>query len=393
MTGSPEPSHPSQGSLLSAFLHELRLPLSLVAGFADILRETVLEAHQAEALNGILDHCSHLQDLVHDYAELVRLDAGLPLPVAEAVHTVAAISELVADQQARAGGQGMTVRTTWSSFVPDAIEVAPAVLRRIVQAAILHVQRRSRSGPVQVSVSYRDRGDGDAPAALCVRVSAADAGPVPRDQDIGAFAVRDAVGRPELGMAVAQTLLGLIGGRLQVQPDGGRGLAVALAIPAPAVANAPWVDPLRVPESGRGVKAALPKGTRLLVAEDVRDNQLLLRHVLEKAGAVVDMVERGDLAVQRVLAAERAGEPYDALVTDLMMPILNGHEAVRILRQQGCRLPIVAMTSRSETADEAMCLGVGCDAFLRKPVRREILLRTLARCLQGRPLPAAPVAS
>jgi CheY-like chemotaxis protein/HPt (histidine-containing phosphotransfer) domain-containing protein len=123
----------------------------------------------------------------------------------------------------------------------------------------------------------------------------------------------------------------------------------------------------------------------VLLAEDAPDSQRLLAFFLRKAGAEVDVAENGQKAVEQVQSAADAGDPYDLVLMDMLMPVMDGYEATAALRRQGIRIPIIALTAYSMDGDRARCLEAGCTDYLAKPVDRLTLLRRLREHLDGPP--------
>jgi two-component system sensor histidine kinase/response regulator len=123
------------------------------------------------------------------------------------------------------------------------------------------------------------------------------------------------------------------------------------------------------------------KGIRILVAEDNPTNQQVAQAILEGAGIVVTIVGNGEEAVQALQSAS-----FDAVLMDIQMPLVNGYEATRRIRElsQGASLPIVAMTAHAMKGDEEKCLEAGMDGYISKPVNQDRLFHTLWRLLRAR---------
>ncbi|MGH2901189.1 MAG: response regulator, partial [Solirubrobacteraceae bacterium] len=113
--------------------------------------------------------------------------------------------------------------------------------------------------------------------------------------------------------------------------------------------------------------------------------QKLIARLLGLAGLEVEIAADGRRAVERVLAAERDGRPFDAVLMDMQMPELDGYAATQALRDGGYTRPIIAVSAHAMREDRERCLAAGCDAFAPKPIDRRQLLDLLAQHL-GKPV-------
>ncbi len=164
-----------------------------------------------------------------------------------------------------------------------------------------------------------------------------------------------------------------LGGRVTFTSAEPEGTTFLVTLPrgrpgqAPATASDPSDDarPVRL------------DGVRILVAEDGPDNQRLISAVLKKAGADAFMVDNGREAVEAARVARGAGRSFDIILTDMDMPVMDGREATRVLRQEGFDGPILALTALSAGEAQEDCRQAGCDGFLEKPIRRGALLSAI----------------
>jgi CheY-like chemotaxis protein len=120
-----------------------------------------------------------------------------------------------------------------------------------------------------------------------------------------------------------------------------------------------------------------PLAARVLLAEDGPDNQQLIGLILRRAGAEVEIVDNGALAIER-LQRER----FDLVLMDMAMPVMDGYTAVRTLREMGVEVPIMALTAHALTGERERCMEVGCDEYLTKPVDRALLIEQIRQLLE-----------
>src|SRR5262249_54003909 len=186
-----------------------------------------------------------------------------------------------------------------------------------------------------------------------------------------------------LGLAISQRLAQKLGGSISAQSSPGAGSTFTLTIPAEPWDEAPLINP---PPRAPTAATTSPSPTaepaklecRVLVAEDNRDTQHVLALRLRLAGAQVTLAPNGRVAVDLALEARDKGQPFDVILMDMQMPILDGYEATRLLRAEGVRTPIVAVTAHAMVEDREECRRIGCDEFLSKPIDWEKLLRVIA---------------
>jgi CheY-like chemotaxis protein len=174
-----------------------------------------------------------------------------------------------------------------------------------------------------------------------------------------------------LGLAIARRLVEAMGGELSARSVPGRGSRFEFTLALPLERAAPEAsEPSSTSEFTRPL--------RILLAEDNHVNQLVTVRLLERLGHLVDTVEDGKLAVERV-----SSRTYDVVLMDLQMPELDGIEAARAIRglerdRAWKRVPIVALTAQATRDDREECLGAGMDGYLQKPFVRETLMEAIA---------------
>jgi len=152
--------------------------------------------------------------------------------------------------------------------------------------------------------------------------------------------------------------------------------AHGVILPAMASADDDWHGAPGPRDHALAATAGCLAGVKVLLAEDGIDNQRLVQAVLGRSGVELVIVSNGRDAVNAVLQAEQGRQPFDVVLMDMRMPVMDGFAATTALRQTGWKQPIIAFTARSY-GDEDKCLAAGCDRVLHKPYRFEELIQAL----------------
>ena len=174
-----------------------------------------------------------------------------------------------------------------------------------------------------------------------------------------------------LGLELSRRLARALGGDVVLKSSSpGQGSVFVVTIAAGAEVSSGLVEKV----SASSFESQDLNGLKILLAEDSNDNQLLLRRILEKRNAKVDLASNGEEALRK--AKDGA---YDVVLMDLQMPIMDGFAATQALRASGYDIPIIALTAHATKEDREKCLAIGCNDHLTKPVNVESLLTCLAR--------------
>lgn len=181
-----------------------------------------------------------------------------------------------------------------------------------------------------------------------------------------------------LGLAISKRLAQKLGGDIRVKSNVGEGCTFTVTVTTGpldrtelvvATADAfPAASPRSVPQA-----AASIGDCRVLLAEDGPDNQRLIAFLLRKTGAEVVVVDNGRSACNLALSAQDEGLPFDVILMDMQMPVMDGYDATSELRKKGYAGPIIALTAHAMSTDRDKCLQTGCDDYMTKPIDRERL--------------------
>jgi Amt family ammonium transporter len=191
-----------------------------------------------------------------------------------------------------------------------------------------------------------------------------------------------------LGLSISRRLAQMLEGDIVVASVPGFGSRFSLLLDTGPLEGVPMLDYPRdltgepAPNKARMEMIQLPDGCRILLVEDGLDNQRLISLILRKAGAEVTVVENGELGMQAALAASEQGLPFDVVLMDMQMPVLDGYAATTRLRALGYAQPIIALTAHAMNGDRQKCLAAGCDDYAQKPVERNKLLQQISKLIQ-----------
>ena len=124
-------------------------------------------------------------------------------------------------------------------------------------------------------------------------------------------------------------------------------------------------------------------GYRILLAEDNPTNQTLIVGILKKTGAEVITADDGQIALDIFMAAREKGEHFDLILMDMQMPVMDGYQTTKQLRQSGYTGAIIALTAHAMDGDRDKCINAGCNEFVSKPINRAVLIETIQQKLHA----------
>jgi signal transduction histidine kinase/CheY-like chemotaxis protein/HPt (histidine-containing phosphotransfer) domain-containing protein len=393
----------AKSEFLANMSHEIRTPLNGILGFADLLirgADNGDEQERQDYLQTIHSSGRHLLHLINDILDLSKIEAG-QLEVEQvlcAPHQL--LTEVVSVLRVRAHEKGLHLRLEWTGRVPETIRTDPARLRQLLTNLVGNAIKFTEQGSVRVAAEVLHEGDR---GKLAFRVIDTGVGISPESQAsiFDPFVQADnsvtrRYGGTGLGLAISRRIARALGGDLTVTSQPGRGSIFTATIdigplPELVLREAPPTEglhPRKKAAPDRG-KPTLPPAEILLV-EDGSTNRKLISLVLRRAGANVTTAENGLVGVEMATTS-----PFDLILMDMQMPVMDGYTAASTLRERGITAPIIALTAHAMKGDEQKCLAAGCTGYLTKPIDGDELIRMIADQLQaigvGRRGDATPV--
>lgn len=378
----------SKSEFLANMSHEIRTPMTAILGFADELSRTVTQPEGAEAASTIKRNGEHLLHVINDILDLSKIEAGKLEIERQPISPRDLLRDVKRLMRVRADDKGLPLVFEYDGLIPEFISTDPTRVRQILINLIGNAVKFTERGSVRVVTRLKGHGTADPQLEFEVIDTGVGISPGQVARLFQAFSQADSsttreFGGTGLGLVICRRLTEMLGGRIGVVSEPGLGSCFTATIATGPLEGVPLIE-AEGHSSSEIPTAAPPKAigltTHVLVVEDGPDNQLLIRHMLERAGARVTVAENGRVGVELTLRAIAKGEPFGVILMDMQMPELDGYEATRQLRSHGCRIPIIALTAHAMNYDRQRCLEAGCDDYLSKPIDRQRLLATVASC-------------
>jgi PAS domain S-box-containing protein len=381
----------SKSDFLANMSHEIRTPMTAILGFAEmLLNKSPEECAEAGCVQIIRRNAGHLLELINEILDLSKVEAGAMAVERIACDLPSLLSEIVSLMRPRAVEKGLGFGIAFQGPIPRFIRSDPTRFRQILVNLLGNAIKFTESGRIDMRVMA-----GAAKGLnIELRVDVIDSGlgmaPEVVERLFRPFAQGDETvtrkfGGTGLGLTISRHLARLLGGDVTVasQPRIGSTFTVTIdGGPSAGVERLDGLTEATLPGAvDRKVQAEIHLRGRILLVEDGADNQRLLRMQLSGAGGSVVIAANGQIAVDLATT-----EPFDLILMDMQMPVMDGYAATIELRRRGMTVPIIALTAYAMAEDHAKCLAAGCSAYVSKPVDEWTLLTAVNQYL-GKPTP------
>jgi signal transduction histidine kinase/ActR/RegA family two-component response regulator len=384
----------AKGDFLAMMSHEIRTPMNGVLGVADILAATELNPVQANYVRLIQSSGQTLLSILNDILDFSKVEAGkLQLEVTEfAPDTLMAdITELF---RFRLRDEGPRFSCAADAKLPKALQGDVGRLRQILFNLVGNAFKFTERGQISVRVSLAEEEGTDASVAtawaqtVLLRFSVRDtgiglspeqAGRLFRSFEQADHTINRKYGGTGLGLAICKRLAQLMGGDIGVHSALGQGsefwFTVCLGVVADApqaVTNAADVGPTMTPTDAA---TEINPATRILLVEDNPINRLVMTHMLTRLGLrCAAVAENGQQALDAATT-----QAFDLVLMDSQMPVMDGLQATRILRQKGFTAPIIGVSAGAMQEEVQAALAAGASDYILKPVQFETLRSAILR--------------
>ncbi len=379
----------TKSRFLANMSHEIRTPMNGIIGLSQLARESGCVSVMQDYLDKIHYSGLALLEIINDILDFSKLEAGAmqmrkaPFQLRELTRDVFTLTSL------RAESKGLLMTLHIDPAVPATLAGDPQRIRQVLINLVGNAIKFTDRGEVRVEISPGTADATQAASAFPVTWSVRDTGIGIAAEDkahlFKPFTQVDTsnsrqYGGTGLGLTISADLVRLMGGDcIQVESSPGQGSCFSFTLPLESADLSAGVAPQ---EPDTSLSSPRLDGYRVLLVEDNPINQLVAKSLLENQGATVTLAHNGREAVD--LLANSDENRFDVVLMDIQMPVMDGHTATMVIRQQLLltEIPIIATTAHALQEEQQRCFASGMDEHLTKPINATQMVRTITRLVR-----------
>lgn len=382
MNDRAEAASAAKSQFLSVMSHEIRTPLNTIIGVADLLLDTPLTGRQRECVDLFQRSGNHLLALINQVLDLSKIEAG-DLTVQECPWEFRELWSEVTDWAAMSStSKALEFVSELDPLLPNDVLGDPQLIRQVLMNLVGNALKFTERGSIRLEVKALEVPAAGSNVPWNVRFRVIDTGIGIAPENVEAIfreftqadqSITRRFGGTGLGLAISKRFVEKMGGHLQVESQHGVGSRFEFTLP---LRFKKLISTPVLAERKESSKEKSPDGRnqRILIAEDVSDNRLLLSAYLSEQPFDIEFVENGLLALDRIKSGG-----FDLVLMDLQMPVMDGYSATKQIREWEAeeklpRTPIIALTAHAFNEDVDRAVRSGCDTCLSKPIRRTKLV-------------------
>ena len=388
-----------KSEFLANMSHEIRTPMTAILGYAELLHDHCkdfdLPKDSLDPIETIKRNGNFLLELINDILDISKIEVGKIEVEQIRCSPVQLVRDVFNLMKVRSQAKNFPLEVHFEGPIPESICTDPTRLRQILINIVGNAIKFTESGSVQIVTRMLNQ-PGEEPQ---LQFDVIDTGVGIAEENSSKLfkpfmqadgSTTRTFGGTGLGLAISKALATLLGGEVTVSSVVDAGSTFTVTIATGSLDSVPMIDQSDLSGTKKTItKRSTTKETmtntdaplqncRILFAEDGLDNQRLIGFILKKAGAEVTLAENGQISYDLAAKAIADNNPFDVILTDMQMPVMDGYTCTQKLREEGYEGPIIAVTAHAMNSDRQKCLDAGCDGYTTKPVDRKNLIATIA---------------
>ncbi|MCD6017314.1 MAG: histidine kinase [Bacteroidetes bacterium] len=358
---------------LSNMSHEIRTPLNAIIGFTNVIVKTKLDEKQKEYVNAIKSSGDSLIVLINDILDLAKVDAGKMTFEETPFKLQDSITSMLKMFDTRITEKEIKLINEYDSSIPEVLVGDPVRLHQVLMNLVNNAIKFTSQGKVTVGAKLLNENEEKATIKFYIQDTGIG---IPKDKIETIFdnfqqattGTTRLFGGTGLGLSIVKQLVEAQGGKVFVESEDGKGSTFSFTL-----SFLKTNETIKTEDTNNIEPKSENKNVKILVAEDIKFNQLLMKTILEGFGFSMDIAENGKLAVEKMKS-----KPYDLILMDLQMPEMNGFEATEFIRKNiNKEIPIIALTADVTTVDVKKCRAIGMNDYISKPVDDKLLYKMI----------------